>query len=471
MQRTPFINPTRSKLLLIGSAAGVVLILGFSAFMILNEVEAQSSPEVTESNPQVLTDQAAITSPAQEASLSTDAQAPEDPSAALESPGTESELPPVQILAIDSVSCIPNNVERQIASVTDVIDADTLSVSIDGELSTVKYLGIDTQGSNQSVLERALSFNQSLVGQTVTLMPDVTDADAQGRLLRFVLADESFINQYFLEQGLGTAFVTPPDEACREEFQAAQELAISKEIGTWEPLKPNDWREWLIVPTISDNAVEIYLRGLEDGVNTASFSMIGDCLSIPERLFRKVSWGDFTLPDGSEYLQSTVEQFRPAWNRQPVTVEGGFVGASMFSIYFSDPDRCGQFETPIDCEFRLNNPSIAIISIGTDQKPGTDEEFEFYMREIVEYSIERNVLPIIATKADPTEEDFPLNHIMAQLADEYDIPLWNFWASVQHLPNTGLNPVTGIHLTAEANSIRRLTAIQVLHAVLTAAQR
>jgi hypothetical protein len=59
---------------------------------------------------------------------------------------------------------------------------------------------------------------------------------------------------------------------------------------------------------------------------------------------------------------------------------------------------------------------------------------------------------------------------MAQLAIEYDIPLWNFWAAVQHLPNTALNPVTGIHLTAEGNEIRRLTALQVLHAILTAAE-
>jgi hypothetical protein len=41
---------------------------------------------------------------------------------------------------------------------------------------------------------------------------------------------------------------------------------------------------------------------------------------------------------------------------------------------------------------------------------------------------------------------------------------------VQHLPNTALNPVTGIHLTAEGNAIRRLSALQVLDAILTAAQ-
>jgi hypothetical protein len=235
-------------------------------------------------------------------------------------------------------------------------------------------------------------------------------------------------------------------------------------------LKPEDWRDWPIVPQISDSAVEIYLRGLEDSVDSDAFSIVGDCLSIPERLFRKVSWGDFELPEGFEDHRATVDQFTSMWNRQPVTVDGGFVPASMFSSYFSDPERCGAYETPLDCEFRINNPSILFISIGTDQEEGTEDDFEFYMREIIEYSIERDVLPIITTKADPTDENFTLNYIMAQLAIEYDIPLWNFWAAVQHLPNTALNPVTGIHLTAEGNEIRRLTALQVLHAILTAAQ-
>jgi hypothetical protein len=182
-------------------------------------------------------------------------------------------------------------------------------------------------------------------------------------------------------------------------------------------------------------------------------------------LFRKVSWGDFELPEEFDHMQSTVDQFRPVWNRQPVTVEGGFVPASVFSSYFADPERCGAHETPLDCEFRINNPSILFISIGTDQKSGTEEEFEFYMREIIEYSLERDALPIITTKADPTDDNFTLNFIMAQLANEYDILLWNFWAAVQHLPNTALNPNTGIHLTAEGNEIRRLTALQVLDAL------
>jgi hypothetical protein len=87
----------------------------------------------------------------------------------------------------------------------------------------------------------------------------------------------------------------------------------------------------------------------------------------------------------------------------------------------------------------------------------------------VEYSLERNVLPVLATDAYGAEEDFPLNQIMAQIAYDYDIPLWNFWAAVQDLPNHGLKE-DNFHINAEAFAIKRITGLEVLHAVLTAHQ-
>jgi endonuclease YncB( thermonuclease family) len=476
MKKLPFIGTSQSKLLLIGSSIGIAAVLVLAAFMSLSEAEAQFSTAVPGSNPQAGGEQSAISPPLQEPSAEIEADDDGGARAAIELPPLEAassyqeQADPEPILAVDTATCISSDLDRQYGSVVEVIDAENLSVLIGDELTTVRYLGIDTVGTNESVREAAISASSELIGQIITLVGDVSDSDSEGRLLRYVFTDELFLNHYLLETGLAKSAVIPPNDACSSDFASAQDLARGEKVGTWAPLKPEDWREWPIVPEISANAIEIYLRGLDD-VNPKSFSIVGDCLSIPERLFRKVSWGDFELPEGMEDHRSTVEQFTSMWNRQPVTVDGGFVPASMFSSYFSDPERCGAFETPLDCEFRINNPSILFISIGTDQEEGTEGDFEFYMREIIEYSIERDTLPIITTKADPTDENFTLNHIMAQLAIEYDIPLWNFWAAVQHLPNTALNPATGIHLTAEGNEIRRVTALQVLHAILAAANR
>jgi hypothetical protein len=75
--------------------------------------------------------------------------------------------------------------------------------------------------------------------------------------------------------------------------------------------------------------------------------------------------------------------------------------------------------------------------------------------------IENGVVPILATKADNRELDHRVNRDMALLASEFNLPLWNFWASLNDLPNRGLytrkdRPLQGdIYLTDEAQDPTR----------------
>ena len=87
-----------------------------------------------------------------------------------------------------------------------------------------------------------------------------------------------------------------------------------------------------------------------------------------------------------------------------------------------------------------------------------------------------NVIPILATKADNLEGDHSLNEVIARVAFQYDIPLWNFWAAVQSIPFKGLTE-DKFHLTFGKNyfddpvemenawPIRNLTALQAIDAV------
>jgi hypothetical protein len=136
-------------------------------------------------------------------------------------------------------------------------------------------------------------------------------------------------------------------------------------------------------------------------------------------------------------------------------------------------------ENPIACEFRLHNPSIAIISLETNFSGRPADDYGKYMRQIIEYSIEQGVVPILATKGDNLEGDHSINAEIAEIAVEYDIPLWNLWAALQPLPNQGhsteLND--GFHLSFSRNFFdqpknmlsgwpwRNLTALQALDAV------
>ena len=90
------------------------------------------------------------------------------------------------------------------------------------------------------------------------------------------------------------------------------------------------------------------------------------------------------------------------------------------------------------------------------------------------------LLGVVEVPADSSPfgwKDAQINGIIAQLAWEYDIPLWNFWAAVQPLPNHGLAK-DGFHLTHGDNfffdvpqrqrtgyTLRNLTALQVIDVV------
>ena len=93
---------------------------------------------------------------------------------------------------------------------------------------------------------------------------------------------------------------------------------------------------------------------------------------------------------------------------------------------------------------------------------------------MIEFTLSQGITPVLATKADNLEGDHQINEIIAQLAWEYDLPLWNFWAAVQPLNQHGLTE-DGFHLTHGSNfffdvplgyrsgwTLRNLTALQTL---------
>ena len=68
----------------------------------------------------------------------------------------------------------------------------------------------------------------------------------------------------------------------------------------------------------------------------------------------------------------------------------------------------------------------------------------------MENVLAKNVVPILATKADNLEKDNSINAAIARVAYDYDIPMWNFWAATQPLPDHGLYN-DGFHLTFARN--------------------
>jgi hypothetical protein len=250
------------------------------------------------------------------------------------------------------------------------------------------------------------------------------------------------------------------------------------------PLSTDAWKDLPIIPSLSDTARQIYQRGLSLGRNSHAFSKIGDCQNITTyflALFDKP--GFYQLGDQS-YLQATIDWFSGSFQRESLAVRGGLNAAAMLSPLRADPNSCQTGESPLVCELRINNPSFAIISL-EEWWADDPTKYEHYMRQIIEYTLSQDILPILATKADNLEGDHLINQTIAQLAWEYDLPLWNFWLAVQPLPNHGLIQKTPdgkpdlFHLTYNGNyynytdlqalksgwAMRNLTALQVLDAI------
>ena len=231
-----------------------------------------------------------------------------------------------------------------------------------------------------------------------------------------------------------------------------------------------NWMEWPVVPEVSERTKEIYRDGMAQGRDPQAFSIIGDCHSAPDVLFARLVDPEFMRPEEYGPYLETIGTYWGSWDREFVTVQNGMSAASVLSPYWNDKEQCEADETPLACEIRLHNPSVIIISIGTNWLEADYEPFEAYYRKALDEIIAQGIVPVIATKADPTAPDFPLNLIMARLAYEYEVPLWNFWAAVQDLPDHGLDVdyEEGHHLLHAAWDVKRLTGVRVLDALLQA---
>ena len=237
-----------------------------------------------------------------------------------------------------------------------------------------------------------------------------------------------------------------------------------------------DWQSWPVIPVVSETARELYRRGQASGSNPRAFSKIGDGEISTEWFFTVFDLGEDYYDLGPyQDLSHSIDHFAGSFGRIGMAAKRGFNTQRILDSSESDLTICETGESPLACELRLHRPAFAILSLGTNQIWQPDE-FETGMRQILDILLSQNVLPILSTKGDNLEGDHRINRIIACLAQEYDLPLWNFWSAIQPLPNHGLQPdlehlTYGItdfddnHAMRSAWTLRNLTALQALDAI------
>jgi len=116
------------------------------------------------------------------------------------------------------------------AKVIQVIDGDT--IVIEGGYY-VRYIGIDAPERDEPYYLEAKQANEELIkGKKARLERDISDKD-NGRLLRYVYADDTFINAELVRQGYAYAKAYSPDTKYQVYLEAMEKEARQAKKGIW----------------------------------------------------------------------------------------------------------------------------------------------------------------------------------------------------------------------------------------------
>ncbi|MEK7312455.1 MAG: SH3 domain-containing protein, partial [Chloroflexota bacterium] len=215
-------------------------------------------------------------------------------------------------------------------------------------------------------------------------------------------------------------------------------------------------------PSISLNtsrAREIFLAGKSLGNRATIFSKVGDSISAgPESSFlSQFGRSDYSLADYS-YLQPVVNYFSQqtarennlSWNNTSLAAANGWGSSEVLNPDNAEHSICAPGESPLACEYRIVKPSVSLIMIGTNDAGGVPLDiYRANLRQIVEYSIQKGVVPVLFTlpprNYDPATDGrvYEFNAAITQTANDYQIPLIDYWTPMNSAPNLGLKD--GVH--------------------------
>lgn len=138
---------------------------------------------------------------------------------------------------------LASEIAKNVFRVNRVIDGDTIEVIIEGELKSVRLIGINTPETvdpRRPVQcfgkEASNKAKELLNGKWVYLEKDITDTDKYDRLLRYVFlpldnGDKLFVNDYLVREGYANAYPYPPDVKYSEAFKEAEKYARENNKG------------------------------------------------------------------------------------------------------------------------------------------------------------------------------------------------------------------------------------------------
>ena len=202
----------------------------------------------------------------------------------------------------------------------------------------------------------------------------------------------------------------------------------------------------IIPPAVQENVKQIFAKGQQLGNNAQRFSKVGDSIIEQPHYMVKFDTPDYNLGQYA-YLQDVLNYYRGSYGRDSLSVRRGLHSWSWNNPTWADKDQCQPDEGPVACEYRVFKPSVSFIVLGSNDV-GVPGYFRQSMEDLVKFTIDQGVIPIIVTKADRHEGDSNINNIILKdTAAKFNVPLLDFDAVAGTMPNRGIDPTDGTHLT------------------------
>lgn len=197
------------------------------------------------------------------------------------------------------------------------------------------------------------------------------------------------------------------------------------------------------VISVSNRTRQIYQAGLAKGNNPRVFAKVGDSITNNQPFMNGFGTQEYDL-GAYGYLQASIDFFdNGAFVRNSIAAESGFNAAAVLDAIWAPAGTCYANESPLACEYRVSNPSIAMIMYGSvDVQLYGANAFQSYLNQIVQATISRGIIPVLTTFPNggdyyPSQaEEF--NNVIRSIAATEQIPLIEFRNPALNLPNRGV---------------------------------
>jgi hypothetical protein len=205
------------------------------------------------------------------------------------------------------------------------------------------------------------------------------------------------------------------------------------------------------IHNITARAREIFLDGQAKGNRANVFSKVGDSITDTPAFLVPIGNGSYRLHNYT-YLQPVISYFSVATARTGNSFNNVSLAAvsGWNSFDMGNPEKvsgtCPEM-TPLQCEYSLVSPSLAIIMIGTNDATGSLDIAGYHrnVQAMVETSIGNGIVPVLSTIPYNQEGDErAYNGVITTIATTYNIPWMDFLASTWNLPDHGISE-DGIH--------------------------